>query len=186
MCLNTCLPHCLSIYTSGDRPSSLCACMCQSLVNVSGVETFHTCWSRAEATAEPRADRSKIVVASGGDGRAACRPLCNRYGTERGGATPLLTNPGARRQRFRASSSHARPCVVGGSERGACDRLSHRGLLQRCVAGHLRPVPFPCKPVGSQSPSLAPRIREWLETASLRRRTTGTWPPAQHGVHRPE
>ena len=31
--------------------------MCQSLVNVSGVETFHPCWSRAEATAEPRADR---------------------------------------------------------------------------------------------------------------------------------
>ena len=81
-------------------------------------------------------------VACGGDGRAACRPLCNRYGTERGGATPLLTNPGARRQRFRASSSHARPCVVGGSERGACERLSHRGLLQRCVAGHLRPVPL--------------------------------------------
>ena len=26
----------------------------------------------------------KIVVASGGDGRAACRPLCDRHGTERG------------------------------------------------------------------------------------------------------
>ena len=51
------------------------------------------------------------LVACGGDGRAACRPLCNRYGTERGGATPLLTNPGASRQRFRASFSHARPQV---------------------------------------------------------------------------
>ena len=46
----------------------------------------------------------KIVVASGGDGRAACRPLCDRHGTERGGPTKCARSAPERELHHSATS----------------------------------------------------------------------------------